>query len=87
MATNQEFRHWSEKEKHNPGGQATALEADHMLGYEAQASVTTGTFNERRLKWLNTQPGGPFTSLPQAMQAFAESQGATNWSSYGGTIT
>lgn len=43
--------------------------------------IAAGTFNERMLLWLNDWLGASYASLPQAQQAFAESQGYINWSS------
>lgn len=43
--------------------------------------IPAGTFNERMLLWLNDWLGASYASLPQAQQAFAESQGYANWSS------
>lgn len=41
------------------------------------------TFNERLLNYINGQLVASHTNLPQAMQAFAENQGANNWDSMG----
>jgi hypothetical protein len=46
-----------------------------------QEGVAAGTFNERMLTWINTELGETYTSLPGAMQAYAESLGFYNWSS------
>ena len=45
------------------------------------AEIPAGTFNERLLLWINGELEVSHTSLPSAMQAFAESRGAYNWSS------
>jgi len=45
------------------------------------AGIRQEHFNGRMLLWLNLQLGRTYTSLPEAMQAYAVSQGATNWSS------
>lgn len=45
--------------------------------------IPTGEFNGRLLAWINSVMGESFTELNGAMQAFAEDQGAANWSSLG----
>lgn len=44
-------------------------------------SIETGPFNERLLDWINFKMTASYTSLPEAMQAYAEDQGFNNWSS------
>jgi len=50
--------------------------------FDAQG-VPAGTFNERQLRWINGSMAASYTNLNEAMQAYAESQGAYNWSSMG----
>lgn len=87
MSTNQENRHFTFKEQHNPGGAAVKLEEDHLLGYRSAGGQATGTINETRLDFINKQLVPTYASLPEAMQAYAENQGFTNWSSIGGKNT
>jgi hypothetical protein len=47
------------------------------------AAVSAGTFSERMLAYINTSLGASHTNVNSAMQAYAESQGAYNWSSMG----
>jgi hypothetical protein len=47
------------------------------------AGIPAGDFNGRLLAWINGRLGVTYPDLPGAMQAFAESQGAYNWSSMG----
>ena len=44
-------------------------------------SVVGTNFNERMLNWINGRIGGSYTSLPAAMQAYAEALGFYNWDS------
>lgn len=46
-------------------------------------ATTTLTFNERMLLWLNAAMGSAYDNLAEAQQAFAEANGAANWSSLG----
>lgn len=48
-----------------------------------QAGQAKGDWNGRMLAWLNTQLGAAYSNLPGALQAFAVSQGAPNWSQLG----
>lgn len=45
--------------------------------------IAAGPFNGRLLAWLNLQMATTIADLPGAMQAFAVTQGVTNWSSMG----
>lgn len=47
------------------------------------AGIASGDWNGRLLNWINGQLSSSYTNVPGAMQAYAESQGATNWSSMG----
>lgn len=46
-------------------------------------SIPVGTYDERLLRYLNVKLSASYTNLPEAMQAFAAANGATNWSSLG----
>lgn len=62
----------------------TALDADgdwHALF--DQAGVAPGPFDGRLLAWINAQLGTAYAEINGAMNAFAVSQGAPNWSSMG----
>ena len=48
-----------------------------------QAGISAGPFNQRMLAWVNTQLSANYTDLTSALDAFAVSQGAPNWSSLG----
>ena len=45
--------------------------------------IPAGTLNERQLRWINARLTASYTNLTEAMQAYAESKGATNWSGLG----
>lgn len=45
--------------------------------------IPAGTFNERQLRWINARLTASYTNLNEAMQAYATSKGAHNWSSLG----
>lgn len=47
------------------------------------AGIVPGPFNGRMLAWCNAQLGAAHPDLTGAMDAFALSQGAPNWSSMG----
>lgn len=55
-----------------------------LFDYE---SVPAGTFNERQLRFINARLGSSYTNINSAMQAFAASKGAVNWSSLGNVET
>jgi hypothetical protein len=57
---------------------------DLRLAFEAEITIPSGaTFNEAQLLWINSRLGRTFTNINEAMQAFAASEGAYNWSSLG----
>lgn len=60
----------------------TNYNEDFLRLFDAQG-VAAGTFNQRQLRWINARMGASFTNLDEAMQAYATSQGAYNWSSLG----
>ena len=62
----------------------TALDYNgDWLALMASDSITTGTFNERLLAWINVTLGASFTSLPAAQQALAVDQGYSSWATMG----
>ena len=87
MSTNQEFRHFNQKEAHNPGGTAVKLEEDHLLGMRAGGAQSSGTFNETRLDWINKTIPGTYANLCDAMAAFGEQNGVASWDAIGGKNT
>lgn len=60
----------------------TNYNEDFLRLFDAQ-SIPAGTFNERQLMWINARMAASYTNLNDAMQAYATSQGAHNWSSMG----
>jgi hypothetical protein len=59
-------------------GTAHPLQGDWLALFVA-AGITTGSFNERMLRWLNAQLSASHTALPVAQQAFAAEQGVADW--------
>lgn len=49
------------------------------LALFAAGAITTGSFNERMLAWLNAQLGASHTSLPAAQRAFAVARSVEKW--------
>lgn len=65
---------------------ATGTALDYNGDWHAlfdQASIPAGPFDGRLLAWLGVQLSQTFTNINDAMQAYAESQSATNWDSMG----
>lgn len=65
---------------------ATGTALDYNGDWRAlfdQAGITPGPFNGRMLAWVNAQLAAAYTDLTSALDAFAISQGAPNWSSLG----
>jgi hypothetical protein len=60
----------------------TNYNEDLLRLFDAQG-IPAGTFNERQLRWINARMAASYTNLNDAMQAYATSQGAHNWSSLG----
>jgi hypothetical protein len=60
----------------------TNYNEDLLRLFDAQ-SIPAGTFNERQLRWINARMAASYTNLTEAMQAYATSQGAYNWSALG----
>lgn len=83
MSSNQENRHYTLKEQHNPGGSAVVLAEDHLLGFRSAGAQATGTYNETLLDYINKAIPGTYAGVPEAMQAFAANNSFTNWSSIG----
>lgn len=61
---------------------ATNYNEDLLRLFDAEG-VPAGTFNERQLRFINARLTASYTNLNEAMQAFAESKAAFNWSSLG----
>jgi hypothetical protein len=61
---------------------ATTYNEDLLRLFDAEG-VTGATFNERQLRFINARLSASYTNINQAMQAFAASKGAYNWSSLG----
>ena len=55
---------------------------DLLRLFDAEA-VPAGTFNERQLRFINARLSASYSNLNEAMQAFATSKAAYNWSSLG----
>jgi hypothetical protein len=60
----------------------TNYNEDLLRLFDAEG-IPEGTFNERQLRWINARLAATYTNINEAMQAFAESKGAANWSSLG----
>jgi len=63
-------------------GTAYSYEGDWMALF-GSAGITSGTFNDRMLAWINAQLSSAYTNINDAMRAFAVSQGVTNWNELG----
>lgn len=63
-------------------GTAYHYEGDWIALFDA-AGIASGFFNERMLAWINAQLSTAYTNVNDAMQAFAEDQGATSWNELG----
>jgi hypothetical protein len=69
------------------GVTGTALDYNgDWLALMASDSITTGSFNERLLAWINVTLGTSYTNLPQAQEAFAVDQGYSSWSTMGAIV-
>lgn len=65
---------------------ATGTALDYNGDWRAlfdQAGIAPGPFNGRMLAWINAQLGTGHPEINGALDAFAISQGAPNWSSLG----
>lgn len=63
-------------------GTAGTYEGDFHALFDGQ-SIPAGDFNGRFLQWINLKLSKSYTSLPEAMQALADANGAANFSSLG----
>jgi hypothetical protein len=63
-------------------GTAYAYNDDWMALFTA-AGITSGTYNERLRAWINAQLSTAYTTLPDALRAYAVSQGFTAWNEMG----
>jgi hypothetical protein len=63
-------------------GTALSYEGDWHALFDL-VGIPVGDFNGRLLAWLNAQLAASYTNVNDAMQAFAASKGAVNWSSLG----
>ena len=82
MAVNQSLKHASLLTKLGAGYEAYGY-GPAFLAYWASLGITTGTFNERMLSWINSALSASYANLPQAMQAYAVAKSANNWDSLG----
>lgn len=73
--TNQEGMHEAVRVR---SGTAKSYNSD-WLAMMASDSISTGTFNERQLAWLNLKLSASYTTLQSAQRAFAVSQGFNTW--------
>ncbi len=57
-------------------------DGDLRLAFEAEVTIPAdATFNEAQLMFLNGRLGATYTNINEAMQIFADSKGAFNFSS------
>jgi hypothetical protein len=63
-------------------GTAYSYNDDWMALFTA-AGITSGTYNERLLVWINAQLSTAYTTLPDAMRAYAINQGVPSWNEMG----
>jgi hypothetical protein len=77
--SNQELRQQSVRAS---TGTAYTHNEDWMALFTA-AGITSGTYNERLLVWINAQLSTAYTTLPDAMRAYAVGQGFTSWNEMG----
>lgn len=63
-------------------GTTYSYEGDFHALFTAH-SIADGSFNERLLGWINYKLTETFDNLPEAMQALADENTATNFSSMG----
>jgi hypothetical protein len=63
-------------------GTTLDYDGDWMALFDA-ASIAKGNWDERFLLWLNLKLGASYTNVEAAMQAFATTLGAFNFSSIG----
>lgn len=63
-------------------GTALTYEGDWHALFDANL-IAAGPFDQRLLAYLNAKLVASYTNLPQAQQAFAVANSATNWASLG----
>ena len=63
-------------------GTTYAYNDDWMALFTA-AGITTGTYNERLKAWINAQLSTAYTTIPDAMRAYAINQSVTSWGELG----
>jgi hypothetical protein len=63
-------------------GTAYTYNDDWMALFTA-AGITSGTYNERLKAWINAQLSTAYTTLPDAMRAYAVNQGVSSWNELG----
>jgi hypothetical protein len=79
MSNNQGLRQASAR-----GVSSTASNYDQdWLAMMAVHGVTTGTYNERLLAWINSRLAANYTNLPAAQQAYAVAKSANKWTDMG----
>lgn len=65
-------------------GTTDTVSGDLRAMFEAEATIPAGsTFNGAFLLWLNDRTGASDTNINDAMQRFAATESAHNWSSLG----
>ena len=63
-------------------GSATNYNSDWEALWDLE-KIPAGFWDERLLLWINKKLGVTYINLPQAMQGFADYNGAYNWASIG----
>ena len=63
-------------------GTAYTYEGDWLALFDADL-IAAGTFNDRLRAWINAKLSANYATLPDAMQAYAESKSAASWSELG----
>lgn len=84
MATNQEARFSALVaiiEANNAGSSVNKSYNSVWHVFFDDEGIDPGSFNERMLAWCNAKLGASYTDVKDAMQAYAESEGAYDWDS------
>lgn len=82
MATNQEGRQGVIRTATGNASLNQPVNADwHDLFDNTVGVIATGTFNERRLSYINVKLSASHTNLNDAMQAFADNESRDDWDS------
>lgn len=76
MATNQEGRVIALR---TATSATTGTHEQNWFEVMAADAVTTGTYNERLLAWINAKLSASHASLPAAQAAYAAQYGYTRW--------